>query len=67
MNTALLTVDDIASKNTPAIVDYLKEKGIQPIFLAIGQNVEKHYDEALYVLKNGMIVVIVSYLPCPAR
>ena len=35
MNTALLTVDDIASKNTPAIVDYLKEKGIQPIYFAI--------------------------------
>ena len=61
MNTALLTIDDIASKNTPAIVDYLKEKGIQPIFFATGQNVEKYYDEALYVLKNGMIVGNHSY------
>ena len=26
MNSALLTIDDFSSKNTPAIVDYLKEK-----------------------------------------
>ena len=41
MNSALLTIDDIASKNTPAIVDYLKEKGIKPIFFATGENVER--------------------------
>ena len=61
MNTALLTIDDIASKNTPAIVDYLKEKGIRPIFFATGKNVEKYYEEALYVLKNGMLVGNHSY------
>ena len=61
MNTALLTIDDIASKNTPAIVDYLKAKGIQPVFFATGKNVEKYYEEALYVLKNGMIVGNHSY------
>lgn len=33
MNTATLTIDDFSSKNTPAIVDYLQEKGIKPIFL----------------------------------
>ncbi len=31
MNTALLTIDDFSSKNTPAIVDYLKEKGIHKV------------------------------------
>ena len=27
MNSALLTIDDFSSPNTPALVDYLKEKG----------------------------------------
>ncbi len=61
MNSALLTIDDISSKNTPAIVDYLKEKGIKPIFFATGENVERYYEEALYVVKNGMIVGNHSY------
>ena len=61
MNTALLTIDDFSSKNTPAIVDYLKEKGIQIIFFAEGQRVERFYEEAKYALKNGMIVGNHSY------
>lgn len=28
MKSGLLTIDDFPSKNTPAIVDYLKEKNI---------------------------------------
>lgn len=61
MNTALLTIDDFSSKNTPAIVDYLKEKGIRPIFFAAGQNVERYYEEALYAVRNGAIVGNHSY------
>lgn len=61
MNTALLTIDDFSSKNTPAIVDYLKEKGIRPIFFAVGKNVERYYEEAVYAVKNGMIVGNHSY------
>ncbi len=61
MNTALLTIDDFSSKNTPAIVDYLKEKGIQPIFFAEGRKVEQFYEEAKYALKNGMLVGNHSY------
>jgi len=61
MNTAILTIDDIASKNTPAIVDYLKEKGIQAIMFAEGARVEHFYEEALYAVKNGMIVGNHSY------
>ena len=61
MNTALLTIDDFSSKNTPAIVDYLKEKGIKIIFFAEGQRVEQNYEEAKYALKNGMIVGNHSY------
>uniref|UniRef100_UPI00405711C0 polysaccharide deacetylase family protein n=1 Tax=Acetatifactor sp. TaxID=1872090 RepID=UPI00405711C0 len=61
MNSALLTIDDFSSKNTPAIVDYLKEKGIKAIFFATGKNVERYYEEAIYALKNGMIVGNHSY------
>ncbi len=61
MNSALLTIDDISSKNTPAIVDYLKEKGIKAVLFATGENVERFYEEAMYALKNGMIVGNHSY------
>lgn len=56
MNTAILTIDDIASQNTVAIVDYLNEKGIRAVMFATGANVEKFYDEAMYAVKHGMIV-----------
>ncbi len=56
MNIALLTIDDVSSKNTPAIVDYLNEKGIKAILFATGANVEQFYEEAVYAVKNGMIV-----------
>ena len=61
MNSALLTIDDFPSKNTPAIVDYLVEKGIKIIFFCTGQNLECYYEEALYALKKGMIVGNHSY------
>lgn len=61
MNTALLTIDDFSAKNTPAIVDFLKEKGIKAIFFATGVNVEKFYEEAIYAVKNGMIIGNHSY------
>lgn len=61
MNRALLTIDDFSSINTPAIVDYLKEKGIKVIFFAQGDKVERFYEEAKYALKNGMIVGNHSY------
>lgn len=61
MNTALLTIDDFSSKNTPAIVDYLKEKGIKIIFFAEGRKVEQFYEEAKYALKNGMVIGNHSY------
>lgn len=61
MNSAILTIDDIASKNTPAIVDYLKEKGITAVMFGVGQWIEKNYDEAIYAVKAGMIVGNHSY------
>lgn len=56
MKNAILTIDDIASKNTKAIVDYLVEKNIKAVMFAWGQNVEREYDSAVYALKAGMIV-----------
>ena len=61
MGTAILTIDDIASGNTPAIVDYLNSKGITAVMFAVGVNVEKFYEEAIYALRNGMIVCNLSY------
>lgn len=61
MNSAILTIDDISSHNTPAIVDYLCEKKIRAVMFAVGENVEKLYDEANYALQHGMIVGNHSY------
>ena len=61
MIRALLTIDDISSKNTPAIVDYLEEKGIRAIMFAWGQRIEAHPEEAIYALQHGMIVGNHSY------
>ena len=61
MKRAILTTDDIASKNTRAIVDFLTEKRIKAVLFAWGQHVEEYYDEAIYALKAGMIVGNHSY------
>lgn len=61
MNTVLLTIDDIASRNTPAIVDDLCARGITAIMFATGANVERYWDEALYAVRKGMIVGNHSY------
>ncbi|MCR4727551.1 MAG: polysaccharide deacetylase family protein [Lachnospiraceae bacterium] len=61
MTKALLTMDDFATKNIPAIVDYLEKSNIPVILFACGKNVEKHYDEALYAVKKGIVVGNHSY------
>lgn len=61
MIKALLTIDDVSSKNTPKITDYLKEKGITAIMFGVGKNIERYPDEAIYALKNGMIIGNHSY------
>ena len=61
MINAVLTIDDVASANTPAIVDYLNSNGITALMFAVGENVEKYYDNAIYALKNGMILGNHSY------
>ena len=61
MNTVLLTIDDVSSANTPAIVDDLCARGITAILFAVGMNVEKYWDEAVYAVRKGMIVGNHSY------
>ena len=61
MNTGLLTIDDVPSRNTPAIVDELCARNITAIMFAVGMNVEPFYDEAVYAVRKGMIVGNHSY------
>lgn len=61
MIKALLTIDDVSSANTPAIVDYLCEKNIKAVMFMVGQWAEDHPDELVYALKHGMIVGNHSY------
>ena len=61
MNTVLFTIDDVSSRNTPAIVDGLCERGIPAIMFAVGMNVERCWDEAVYAVRKGMIVGNHSY------
>ena len=61
MNTVLLTIDDVSSRNTPAIVDELCSRGITAIMFAVGMNIERFYDEALYAVRKGMIIGNHSY------
>ena len=61
MNTVLLTIDDVPSRNTPAIVDELCARNITAIMFAVGMNVERFYDEAVYAVRKGMIVGNHSY------
>ena len=55
---ALLTIDDIASKNTPAIVDYLNEKGIRAIMFAVGKNLRKYPEEAALLAPGSHHIIL---------
>ena len=61
MIKALLTIDDVSSVNTPAIVDYLCEKNIKVIMFMVGSWAENHPDELIYALQHGIIVGNHSY------
>ena len=41
MKKAILTIDDVPSNNTKAIVDYLNEKDITVVMFAVGEQLEK--------------------------
>ena len=61
MIKAILTIDDVSSKNTPAIVDYLEEKKIPVIMFMVGQWAENRPEELIYALKHGIVVGNHSY------
>ncbi len=61
MIQALLTMDDIPSGNTRAIVDYLNEAGIPAIMFAVGEKAEKNPEPVIYALQHGMVVGNHSY------
>jgi peptidoglycan/xylan/chitin deacetylase (PgdA/CDA1 family) len=61
MINAVLTIDDIASKQTPTLVDYLVEKGIKVLMFAQGDRIEKYPENVIYALQHGMIVGNHSY------
>jgi peptidoglycan/xylan/chitin deacetylase (PgdA/CDA1 family) len=61
MIRALLTIDDVSSNNTPAIVDYLNGKNIPAIMFMVGQWAENYPAELIYALQHGMIVGNHSY------
>ena len=45
MKKAILTIDDVPSNNTKAIVDYLNEKDITVVMFAVGELLEKKAGE----------------------
>ena len=61
MIKALLTIDDLASGNTPALLDYLRGKGITPLLFGIGAALEENRKEAEYALQCGFIIGNHSY------
>lgn len=61
MIRALLTIDDIPSDNTCAIVDYLNEAGIQAVMFVVGEKAEKNPEPVVYAVQHGMIAGNHSY------
>ena len=56
MIRALLTIDDVATRNTPAIVDYLNDVGIRAILFGVGENLRRYPEQAAYAVSRGMIL-----------
>lgn len=61
MKRAILTIDDVPSNNTKAIVDYLNEKDITAVMFAEGDRLERMPENAIYALQHGMIIGNHSY------
>lgn len=56
MITAYLTIDDFPSKITLSIVDYLKQKNIEPVMFCWCERVNNNRENAIYALKQGIII-----------
>ena len=56
MTTAYLTIDDIPSKLTPSIVDFLNKKQIVPVMFSWCERINYYRQNAIYALKNGFLI-----------
>ena len=61
MSKAYLRIDDSPSEITPDFMDYLADRKITPIIFAVGENIEKNFDNGIYALKKGAIFGNHSY------
>ena len=56
MSRLILTIDDIPQRVTRKIADYLLDKEIPAVFFAVGENLKKDPETAVYVLKKGFLI-----------
>ena len=61
MAKLILTIDDMPEENTTALVDYLSGAGIPAVFFAVGENLEKRPEIAVYALQRGFLIGNHSY------
>ena len=61
MAKIILTIDDMPQENTPALVDWLSAMEIPAVFFAVGENLEKHPEIAIYALQKGFLIGNHSY------
>ncbi len=55
MSKAILTIDDGPTSQTVKIIDWLFERGVQPIMFFTGTDFEKNYEAGIYALRRGAI------------
>jgi peptidoglycan/xylan/chitin deacetylase (PgdA/CDA1 family) len=53
---AYLTIDDGPTEDTREKVDFLDSKGIKAIWFCPGKEIEKHPEQAIYIIKKGHII-----------
>lgn len=56
MITAYLTIDDIPTKFTPSIVNFLNKKKIEPIMFCWCKHLNDNRENAIYALQHGIII-----------
>ena len=61
MAKIILTIDDMPQENTVALVDWLSAMEIPAVFFAVGENLEKHPEIAVYALQKGFLIGNHSY------
>lgn len=57
-----LTIDDAPSKDFKEKVDFLYERNIPAVFFCVGENIEKHIDDAVYAIRKGFLIGNHAYI-----